>query len=188
MKNKILHSVTALALGCVMMITGCTRSQINYQIAEAIGTAGKYENNEPVETPRMAEKRKLLEESESEEATLLEYLDEAEKLAQGYNYEEAISVLNMIPLAQARDARVSEARERYESGDSNLVNWMDGEIPHLCFPTLIYDTTMAFDGDDKASDYNTTMVTCKEFSSILQSLYEGGYILIDIHSIARSRS
>ena len=107
MKNKILHSVTALALGCVMMITGCTRSQINYQIAEAIGTAGKYENNEPVETPRMAEKRKLLEESESEEATLLEYLDEAEKLAQGYNYEEAISVLNMIPLAQARDQRVS---------------------------------------------------------------------------------
>ena len=184
MKNKILHSVTALALGCVMMITGCTRSQINYQIAEAIGTAGKYENNEPVETPRMAEKRKLLEESESEEATLLEYLDEAEKLAQGYNYEEAISVLNMIPLAQARDARVSEARERYESGDSNLVNWADGEIPHLCFPTLIYDTVMAFDGDDKASDYNTTMVTCKEFSAILQSLYESGYILIDIHSIA----
>ena len=184
MKKKILYSITALALGCVMMVTGCTRSQINYQIAEAIGTAGKYENNEPVETPRMAEERKLLEESESEEATLLEYLDEAEKLAQGYNYEEAISVLNMIPLAQARDERVSEARERYESGDSNLVNWADGEIPHLCFPTLIYDTTMAFDGDDKASEYNTTMVTCKEFSSILESLYEGGYILIDIHSIA----
>ena len=49
---------------------GCTRSQINYQIAEAIGTDGKYENNEPVETPKMAEQRKLLEESESEEATL----------------------------------------------------------------------------------------------------------------------
>ena len=184
MKKKTFAAVLAVALSGAVMMSGCTRSQMNYQIAEAIGTDGMYENNEPVETPKMAEKRKLLEESESEEATLQEYLSQAEALAQGYNFEEAISVLNQIPLAQARDQRVSDARERYEKGDSNLVNWVDGDIPHLCFPTLIYDTTMAFDGDDRASDYNTTMVTCDEFSAILQSLYDSGYILIDIHTIA----
>lgn len=184
MKKRSFAAVLAVALSGAVMMSGCTRSQMNYQIAEAIGTDGMYENNEPVETPKMAEKRKLLEESESEEATLQEYLSQAEALAQGYNFEEAISVLNQIPLALARDQRVSDARERYEKGDSNLVNWVDGDIPHLCFPTLIYDTTMAFDGDDRASDYNTTMVTCDEFSAILQSLYDSGYILIDIHTIA----
>lgn len=184
MKKRTFAALLAVALSGAVMMSGCTRSQMNYQIAEAIGTDGMYENNEPVETPKMAEKRKLLEESESEEATLQEYLSQAEALAQGYNFEEAISVLNQIPLAQARDQRVSDARERYEKGDSNLVNWVDGDIPHLCFPTLIYDTTMAFDGDDRASDYNTTMVTCDEFSAILQSLYDSGYILIDIHTIA----
>ena len=184
MKKRTFAAVLAVALSGAVMMSGCTRSQMNYQIAEAIGTDGMYENNEPVETPKMAEKRKLLEESESEEATLQEYLSQAEALAQGYNFEEAISVLNQIPLARARDQRVSDARERYEKGDSNLVNWVDGDIPHLCFPTLIYDTTMAFDGDDRASDYNTTMVTCDEFSAILQSLYDNHYILIDIHSIA----
>ena len=184
MKKRSFAALLAVALSGAVMMSGCTRSQMNYQIAEAIGTDGMYENNEPVETPKMAEKRKLLEESESEEATLQEYLSQAEALAQGYNFEEAISVLNQIPLAQARDQRVSDARERYEKGDSNLVNWVDGDIPHLCFPTLIYDTTMAFDGDDRASDYNTTMVTCDEFSAILQSLYDSGYILIDIHTIA----
>ena len=184
MKKGTCAAVLAVALSGAVMMSGCTRSQMNYQIAEAIGTDGMYENNEPVETPKMAEKRKLLEESESEEATLQEYLSQAEALAQGYNFEEAISVLNQIPLALARDQRVSDARERYEKGDSNLVNWVDGDIPHLCFPTLIYDTTMAFDGDDRASDYNTTMVTCDEFSAILQSLYDSGYILIDIHTIA----
>ena len=184
MKKRTFAAVLAVALSGAVMMSGCTRSQMNYQIAEAIGTDGMYENNEPVETPKMAEKRKLLEESESEEATLQEYLSQAEALAQGYNFEEAISVLNQIPLALARDQRVSDARERYEKGDSNLVNWVDGDIPHLCFPTLIYDTTMAFDGDDRASDYNTTMVTCDEFSAILQSLYDSGYILIDIHTIA----
>lgn len=184
MKKNILGAVLTLVLGGSVLLGGCTRSQINYQIAEAIGTAGMYENNEPVETPKMAEKRKLLEESESEEASLVAVLDQAEKLAQGYNYEDAISVLNTIPISQARDERVSEARERYEKGDSDLVNWVGGDIAHLCFPTLIYDTFMAFDGDDKASDYNTTMVTCEEFRSILESLYANGYILIDIHSIA----
>ncbi len=176
--------MTALALSSALMLGGCTRSQMNYQIAEAIGTDGKYENNEPVETPKMAQQRQLLEESESEESALLAVLEEAEKAAQGYNYEDAIAVLNTLTAAQSRDERVGEAREKYEKGDSNLVSWVDGDIPHLCFPTLVYDTEMAFDGDDKAADYNTTMVTCDEFKAILQSLYDSGYVLIDIHSIA----
>ena len=184
MKKRILAAALAALTGASAMLGGCTRSQINYQIAEAIGTDGKYENNEPVETPMMAEKRKLLEESESEEASLLEILDSAERCALGYNYEDALSILDTIPSSQARDERVTKARERYEKGDSDLVAWEGGDIPHLCFPTLIYDTMMAFDGDGKAADYNTTMVTCEEFQEILNSLYANGYVLIDIHSIA----
>lgn len=175
-----------LAAGCAaaLLLGGCSRSQMNYQIAEAIGTAGMYPNNEPVETPQMVLQRQMLEESESEEEALMTILNQADALAAGYNFEEAISVLNTITGMQSRDERVSEARERYEQGDSNLVNWVDGDIPHLCFPTLIYDTAMAFDGDGKAGSYATTMVTCKEFQSILQSLYDNDYILIDIHTIA----
>lgn len=30
----------------VLGLSGCSRKQMNYQIAEAIGTDGKYENNE----------------------------------------------------------------------------------------------------------------------------------------------
>ena len=181
--KKIRTAAISMTLGMAMLLGGCTRSQINYQIAEAIGTDGKYENNEPVETPLMAEQRKLLEESESEEASLMEVLQEAERYAKGYNFEDAIAVLNAVPDSMARDARLQEAKERYEKGDSSLVNWT-GDIPHLCFPTLIYDTMMAFDGDAKAADYNTTLVTCDEFRDILQSLYDKGYMLIDIHSIA----
>ena len=177
---KVLAAVCAAAL----LLCGCSRSQMNYQIAEAIGTDGMYPNNEPVETPQMVQQRQILEESESEEEALLAVLAQAETLAAGYNYEEAIAVLNTITGMPSRDDRVSEARERYENGDASLVNWNDGAIPHLCFPTLIYDTSMAFDGDGRASSYATTMVTCSEFSGILQSLYDNGYILIDIHSIA----
>ncbi len=183
MKRTRFRVCAAVLLSC-LLLGGCTRSQMNYQIAEAIGTAGMYPDNEPVETPQMAMQRQNREESESEEEALTTVLAEAQKLADGYNYEEAISVLNSITGIQSRDERVNEARERYEQGDSNLVNWVDGDIPHLCFPTLIYDTSMAFDGDGGAGSYATTMVTCKEFEAILQSLYDNGYILIDIHTIA----
>ena len=184
MSDKKWKSFLVPAAAAMLLISGCSRSQMNYQIAEAIGTDGKYENNEPVETPRMAEQRRIQEESESEEEALMSVLERAEALAKGYNFEEAISVLNTITGTQSRDDRVTEARTRYEQGDTSLVRWENADIPHLCFPTLIYDTTMAFDGDGRASSYDTTMVTCKEFSNILQSLYDNNYILIDIHSIA----
>ena len=184
MKKAKVNAILACMCAAAVFLGGCTRSQMNYQIAEAIGTVGMYPNNEPVETPQMVIAREMQEESESEEEALMAVLREADVLAAGYNFEEAISVLNTITGMQSRDERVSEARERYEQGESNLVNWVDGDIPHLCFPTLIYDTAMAFDGDGKAGSYATTMVTCKEFSSILQSLYENNYILIDIHTIA----
>ena len=184
MKRAGSCALLAGVLSAAMLLSGCTRSQMNYQIAEAIGTVGMYENNEPVETPQMAIRREMLEESESEEEALMSVLNRAEALAAGYNFEDAISVLNTIEGIASGAERVNEARERSEKRDTELVNWVDGDIPHLCFPTLIYDTTMAFDGDGKASSYSTTMVTCKEFIAILQSLYDNNYILIDIHTIA----
>ena len=176
---RILCAAAFLALG----LGGCSRSQMNFQIAEAIGTAGMYENNEPVETPQMAEKRKAQEESDRAEAELVSVLDRAGKLALGYNYEEALEVLDTITGQQSQDERVLAARSQYEQGGSSLEKW-EGKIPHLCFPCLIEDSMMAFDGDNLAYTYNTSMVTTREFKRILQSLYDNHYILIDIHSIA----
>ena len=35
-------------MGIAVLSTGCSRSTMNYQLAESLGTVGKYENNEPV--------------------------------------------------------------------------------------------------------------------------------------------
>ncbi len=106
MKRKmILASVFAFAVLPSLYLTGCTRSQMNYQIAEAIGTDGKYENNEPVETPKMKEEREASEQSEAEEKNLTEVLDKAAALAAGYNYDDAIAVLNTLTGTAALDER-----------------------------------------------------------------------------------
>ncbi|MBR1900300.1 MAG: hypothetical protein IJ820_04480 [Lachnospiraceae bacterium] len=103
MKRAGLSAMLAGVLAGALLLGGCSRSQMNYQIAEAIGTAGMYENNEPVETPQMVIRREMLEESESEEEALMTVLNKAEALAAGYNFEEAISVLNTITGMQSRD-------------------------------------------------------------------------------------
>ena len=186
--RKALAAAAAAGLAAAVLgLSGCSRRQMNYQIAEAIGTDGKYENNEPVETPKMKEQRAAQEQSESEEQNVSKILQTAADQAAGYNYEEAIATLNTLSGNLALDSRVAEARKQYEAGDAALTAW-DGDIPHLCFPTLIEDPSRAFDGDSLSDTYKSTMVTTDEFKAMLQSLYENNYILVDIHSIAKLQS
>lgn len=180
-KRMILALAAAAAAGT--LLTGCTRSQMNYQIAEAIGTDGKYPGNEPVETPKMKAQRLLMEESESDAAALDAQLGQAQTLMSGYYYDEATAVLDGLPTEMQSDSRVSDLRAAIAEGQNSLTEY-SGDIPHLCFPTLIADSSMAFDGDDLAGTYNSSMVTCDEFREILQSLYENSFVLIDIHDIA----
>ena len=102
-----------LAVIAMLAGSGCSRSVLNYQIAECIGTLGEYENNEPVETPKMKAAREQ-KESESElENVKQEALDAAAKLAKSYRYEEAIAYLQNTEELQG-DARLDEAIAEYE--------------------------------------------------------------------------
>ena len=58
MKKKISTLILCL-LTVSLGLTGCTRTQMNEQIAESIGTLGMYENNEPVETPKMKAEKEI---------------------------------------------------------------------------------------------------------------------------------
>lgn len=191
-------ALAALALVC----SGCSRADMNYQIAEALGTVGVYDNGEPVESPQMEEERHKREVEESEAAVFEGQLAEATTLAAGYWYDEAIEKLQqMLPKgsqAEGADGQGDEASggltgeqtrqvqdliEEYAQAKDSLTAY-EGPVPHLCFPTLIEDTNLAFDGDDYASKYDSVMITTKEFKAILESLYANDYVLVDIHDVA----
>lgn len=174
-------------LSGTVLSTGCTRSALNYQVAESIGTLGQYENNEPVETPKMKIEREQRESAEAREAGLQGKLDEAAALAKGYWYEEAVAKLQEITGDDAKDERIAAAITQYQGAKNSLVAY-EGDIAHLCFPGLIEDTMRAFDGDDRSYGYSSSMVTVKEFKGILQSLYDNGYVLVDIHDVAREET
>ncbi|MCC8067816.1 MAG: polysaccharide deacetylase family protein [Clostridiales bacterium] len=172
-----------LAGTAVLGTSGCSRSMMNYQIAESIGTVGEYENNEPVETPKMQAERELEEQEEAEETSRVEILEQAKALAAGYWYEEAIELLENAD-SLAEDERAEAAIEGYQTELNALVDYED-DVVHLNFPNLIADTSLAFDGDSYAQTYSQNLITISEFEGILNQLYENDYILIDIHSLAQ---
>ncbi|MDY3249551.1 MAG: polysaccharide deacetylase family protein [Candidatus Choladocola sp.] len=182
MRKKKQWAVLLFAAFLVLGSSGCSRSVLNYQLAECIGTLEQYENNEPVETPKMKAEREQRESEEALESEKTEVLEEASLLAQGYEYEAAISLLQNTQALQD-DTRAAEAIAEYEKGQETMYEY-EGDIGHLCFTGLVTDTTRAFDGDEYSGTYRSNLITLTEFQNILEELYKSGYILIDIHSLA----
>ncbi len=178
--NKKLWKMGAgfLAFIGLLCLTGCSRSVLNYQIAESIGTLGKYENNEPVETPKMKMQREQREQESEEEQELLDILAQADQIALGYEYDQAISFLRDSEIDRG-DERVTAAIADYESRKNELKEY-EGSIPHLSFSNLIVDPSRAL-----SEGYGDLMITQSEFEKILNELYENGYLLIDIHSLVK---
>ena len=56
----------------------------------------------------------------------------------------------------------------------------DGVVEHLFFHPVVAYPELAFDGDYKSDGIDDWMVTAGEYLKILNSLYEKGYILVDI--------
>lgn len=62
------------------------------------------------------------------------------------------------------------------------VPW-DGIVEHLFFHPVVAYPEQAFDGDAAANGIDDFMVTVDEYNKILQSVYDRGYILVDIADV-----
>ena len=58
-----------------------------------------------------------------------------------------------------------------------------GVVEHLFFHPVIAYPELAFDGDSQENGLDDYMVTVDEYNKILQSLYEKGYVLVDIGDV-----
>lgn len=110
-------------------------------------------------------------------------LEEAEALALTYDYDAAIELLNSDP-DYASATAVQDKIKEYEEIRSTLVRVDPGEITHVFFHSLIIDNAKAFDGDADTDGYNQVMTTSREFTAILEQMYERGYVLVKMHDIA----
>ncbi len=70
----------------------------------------------------------------------------------------------------------------YENQLDVAVPW-HGTVAHLFTHSLIFYPKDAFDGDRQEPGYQENMLTATEFERIIEEMYDGGWILVDIHDL-----
>lgn len=110
-------------------------------------------------------------------------LADAKRLADGYDYDAAIALLQ-ADSAAATDQRIIDAIASYEETKTTLVEYDVSQVTHVFFHTLIMDNQKAFDGDAREAGYNQVMTTKSEFEKIIQTMYDRGYVLVRLHDMA----
>lgn len=117
----------------------------------------------------------------TDEASEPPLIQQADRLAAGYDYDAAIKLLQSAPNPTAEEtARIAQ----YEQTKNTLVRTDPYKITHIFFHSLIIDTSKAFDGDSKSKGYNQMMATKDEFKKIIQSMYDKGFVLVRLHDVA----
>jgi len=118
----------------------------------------------------------------AEEAEIEAVLMEAENLAAMYDYDSAIACVQASEYYEASET-LQQAASSYEKTKANCVSWSPEEVTHIFFHTIIWDASKAFDGDLYAEGYNQYMVTMDEFSAIMETMYEEGYVMVSMHDM-----
>lgn len=108
------------------------------------------------------------------QASITDSIVNAENLAKGYFYDEAINVLETSKYPQ--DTKILEAKKSIEQQKGSLVPY-EGKFYHVFFHSLIVYPELAFDGEYTHEGYDMWMTTASEFKAMLPQLYERGYVL-----------
>lgn len=106
---------------------------------------------------------------------------EAEVLAAMYDYDGAVAVLDSFSGNLYDYDAMLESRDAYLAAKDTLVAWDDpSKVTSLSFHHLIVDGHRAFSDPEDGSGYQYHYLTIKEFTAILQQLYDNGYVLVDL--------
>jgi len=110
-----------------------------------------------------------------------ELIAQAKALAANYDYEAALQVLNTFTGNMNDFPELLTVYQQYQDAKSKLVLWDDpSKVTSLSFQLLIADPVRAFNDANYSTSFKKNFVTTEEFSKILTSLYENGYILVSI--------
>ncbi len=109
-------------------------------------------------------------------------LDRSALLAAQYDYQAAIDLVRQDPSFN-EDSRLQDAAATYQNVKDACEPYPIDQVTHVFFHSLIRDTDKAFDGDEKEAGYNQVMTTIREFNSIIEQMYERGYVMVSLHDM-----
>ena len=113
-------------------------------------------------------------------------ISQAEEMAAGYDYDGAIELLESADDYDS-DSEIIDAIAKYTVAKTTLQAVDVTSVPHIFFHSLIVDEGRAFDtekwGDSTVAGINAWMTTIDEFDSIIQQMYDNGYVLVRMRDL-----
>lgn len=157
---------------------------VSCAISGIAGTVSVKKNNSNESTPSNSATTHVPTKKEID-AQAEKLMKDADFIAAGYNYQEAIRMLEGFEHYEDYPA-MSEKVKEYKELDQKLVPYqrMD-QITHIFFHSLIVDPSRSFDGEYTDDGYNLYMTTVDEFKAILQQMYDRGFVLVTPYQIAK---
>lgn len=110
-------------------------------------------------------------------------MQSAQLMTAQYDYDGAIELLKNTQ-GFSENEEYKAAVSDIEKAKNACVAYPANQVTHIFFHTLIHDPKKAFDGDEYEGGYNQFMVTEHEFNSIIQQMYEKGYVMVFLDDIA----
>lgn len=148
-----------------------------------IGAASQPDTGKPAETTPPAESTADPSSQYQAEADAL--MEEAERLAQIYDYTGAMDTLNSFSGDMTAIPGMVERYNLYSAELAKLVPFTEIEkVPNLSVNMLIADLDRALTDPDYGSRFNRNYLNTGEFKKVLQALYDSGYMLVSLHDLA----
>ncbi len=181
----------SLAIG-VLLVPACTGSEVDPTVARPASTTPLAEPESGLSTDQTGASRATTParstiEREPLDIDALRPLDAAISLGQ---FREAEGLARALEAATEPDERLQQrlrAIEVYQAQMDTAIPW-HGTVAHLFTHSLIFHAEDAFDGDPQEPGYQENMLTATEFERIIEAMYEGGWILVDIHDLFNERA
>lgn len=165
-RNKII-AYTVLSLICILLIVVIVMVAMNGKDGNKSVLGGKAE--------------------ETSNKKIEKIMDEAQRLAAGYDYDAAIALLQSIEDYE-KNKDVQAAIDEYGAIKENCVPVNIDEVTHIFYHSLVVDSERAFgnqDHDNQAVGNNQWMTTVSEFNKITQEMYDRGFVMVSIHDLVK---
>ena len=176
----VLRSIIVVLLLMIMVLGGLLLRAVIKD-----GTLKRFFNGKDLRQtaePVKAETEKETQEADSER--IAQVLSAASMLAAQYDYQTAIDTVRRDPSFNT-NTQLQDAAATYQNIKDACRAYPLEEITHVFFHTLVRDTAKAFDGDENEAGYNQVMTTISEFNSIIQQMYERGYVMVSLHDMCQ---
>lgn len=145
--------------------------------------ADKQENSQHVDvSPEEEKPQQNQDDSEDVRAAVVE---QADLLAAGYDYDSAIETVKSFE-GYERDSELTAKVADYENRKASCVPVDIDKVTHVFYHSLVVDPELCFANQDtnpQAVGNNQWMTTIEEFNKITQTMYDEGYVLIDLHDM-----